>query len=304
MSEEEKAGFESNVTRRDFLRGAAYAGLAATVGIPLTISWADEEVATTRVVLMRHENALDASGNPNAEIIKVMLDQAVSALLDEEKPLDAWKGLVSPDDIVGIKSNAWGPLPTPSEMEDAIQNAIVGAGVKQENISIDDQGVRFDPIFRKATALINVRPLRTHHWSGVGGLLKNYIMFVPEPSEYHGNSCADLAAIWKLPIVKDKTRLNILLLLRPLFHGIGPHHYDETYIWQYNGILVGTDPVAVDAVGLQIFEAKRQAHFGEKRRLKPPAHHIAYADIRHKLGTSDLGKIQLLKLGWQEDVLI
>ncbi len=35
MSEEEIAGLKSNVTRRDFLRGAAYAGLAATVGIPL-----------------------------------------------------------------------------------------------------------------------------------------------------------------------------------------------------------------------------------------------------------------------------
>lgn len=304
MSEDEIAGFEGNVTRRDFLRGAAYAGLAATVGIPLKISWADEEVATTRVVLMRHEKALDASGNPNSEIIKMMLDQAISALLDEEKPDDAWKRLVSPDDIVGIKSNEWGPLPTPLEVENAIQAAVVGAGVKQENISIDDRGVRFDPVFQKATALINVRPLRTHHWSGVGGLLKNYITFIPEPSDYHGNSCADLATIWKLPIVKDKTRLNILLLLRPLFHGIGAHHYDETYVWEYNGILVGTDPVAVDAVGLQIFEAKRHIHFGEKKSLKPPAHHIAYADIRHKLGTSDLGKIQLLKLGWQENILI
>jgi hypothetical protein len=304
MSEEKMARLEGSVTRRDFLRGAACAGLAATVGIPLRMSWADEEVALTRVVLMRHEEALDASGNPNSEIIKVMLDQAISALLDEEKPDDAWKRLVNPDDIVGIKSNEWGPLPTPWEVEDVIQTAIIDAGVKPENISIGDRGVRFDPVFRKATALINVRPLRTHHWSGVGGLLKNYIMFVPEPSDYHDNSCADLAAIWKLPAVKDKTRLNILLLLRPQFHGIGPHHYDEAYVWEYKGLLVGTDPVAVDAVGLQIFEAKRRAHFGEKKPLKPPAHHIAYADIRHKLGTSDLGKIQLLKLGWQEDILI
>lgn len=304
MSGKGKAGSEGSVTRRDFLRGAACAGLATTIGIPLKLSWASEEEAGARVVLIRNEKALDASGNPDEEVIKMMLDQAISALLDEKEPSDAWKRLVGPDDIVGIKSNNWGPLPTPPEVEDVIRTAVIGAGVKHENISIDDQGVRFDPIFQKATALINVRPLRTHHWAGVGGLLKNYIMFVPEPSHYHGNSCADLAAIWKLPIVKDKTRLNILLLLRPLFHGIGPHHYDETYVWKYNGILVGKDPVAVDAVGLKIFEAKRRIHFGEKKRLKPPAHHIAYADIRHQLGTSDLNKIHLVKLGWQDDILI
>jgi hypothetical protein len=62
--------------------------------------------------------------------------------------------------------------------------------------------------------------------------------------------------------------------------------------------------VALDAVGLRIFWAKRLAYFGKDRPMKPPAHHIAFADTKHKVGTSDLRKIEIVKLGWKEGILI
>lgn len=304
MNEKKKGSQRNLITRRDFLKGATCAGLATAVGLPVSAAWATEETALTRVVLIRDKDALDDSGNPNATVIKDMFDRAISALFDEKEASEAWKKVVGPGDIVGIKSNDWGPRQTPLVVEEILKKAVIAAGVKEGDISVNDRGVLYDPVFQKATALINVRPMRAHHWAGVGSLLKNYIMFVPEPSDYHGNSCADLASIWKLPIVKGKTRLNILIMLSPQFHCIGPHHFDETYTWEYNGILAGTDPVAVDATGLRILEAEREVFFGERRPLKPPAHHIAYADIRHGLGTSDPSKIELVKLGWQEDILI
>ena len=174
----------------------------------------------------------------------------------------------------------------------------------EKNISVNDQQVLRDPVFRDATALINVRPLRTHNWSGVGSLIKNYIMFVDTPESYHGDSCADLAKIWKLPSVEGKTRLNILVVLTPLFHGIGPHHYNPKYTWAYKGLLVGFDPVAVDATGVRILQAKRRAFFEEDRPLNPPPKHVFLADTRHHLGTADPEKINLVRLGWQEDSLI
>jgi hypothetical protein len=146
--------------------------------------------------------------------------------------------------------------------------------------------------------------MRTHHWSGVGSLLKNYIMFVEEPWQYHDNSCADLAKLWRLSHVKDKTRLNILVMLTPLFHGIGAHHFDKTYTWPYKGLLVGTDPVAVDAVGLEILRAKRKEFFGDDRPLKPSPHHIALADTKHKLGVADPNKIDIIRIGLAEGSLI
>lgn len=293
------------ITRRDFLKGGICATLAATMGFP----WESQEkkakiVKMTRVVLIRDKEAIDAKGRINAKVIQQMLDQAVSALLDKEDPIEAWKNLIKPTDVVGIKSNVWGPLPTPKEVEQTIKQRVMDAGVPEKKIGIDDRGVLDDSIFMNSTALVNARPLRTHHWSGVGGCIKNYVMFVPYPPDYHGNVCADLAAIWKLPIVKGKTRLNVLILLSPLFHGIGRHHFDRKYTWNYQGILVGTDPVALDAVGVHIFQAKRLDYFGEEKPLKPSPRHIILADTKHKLGTSDLQKIELVKLGWKEDILI
>ncbi|UCE65550.1 MAG: DUF362 domain-containing protein [Candidatus Zixiibacteriota bacterium] len=300
---------KSGVTRRDFIKGASLAGMAAAFGMPFDISFAEEIVPKTRVVLIRDENVLDTEGNVNAKIIGRMLDEAVTVLLETKNPAETWKKVVNPDDVVGIKSNEWGPLPTPAELEQAIKSRVMEAGVPEDKIAIDDRGVLHNNVFKNSTALINVRPMRTHHWSGVGSLLKNYIMFTPRPDDYHDNSCADLAELWKIPQTRGKTRLNILVVLTPLFHGVGthhfePHHFDRKYIWQYKGLLVGTDPVAVDGTGLRIIEAKREQYFGEYRPMKPPPHHIAYADIRHGLGVSDPNKIELVKLGWQDGVLI
>ena len=292
------------VTRRDFIKGASLAGMAAAFGMPFDISLADDIVPKTRVVLIRDENVLDTEGNINAEILSRMLDEAISALFEAENSQEAWKKIIRPDDIVGIKSNEWGPLPTPAELEQAIKSRVMEAGVPEDKIAIDDRGVLYNDVFKNSTALINVRPFRTHHWSGVGSLLKNYIMFTPRPDDYHDNSCADLAKLWEKPMLKGKTRLNILVVLTPLFHGVGAHHFDSKYLWNYKGLLVGTDPVAVDATGLRIIEARREQYFGEYRPMKPPPHHIAYADIRHGLGVSDPNKIKLLKLGWQDGVLI
>ena len=304
MDKKNKVSSKGGVTRRDFIKGASLAGMAAAFGMPVEISFADDVLAKTRVVLIRDENVLDSEGNVNAEIISHMLDEAVTALFDTENSADAWRKIIRPDDIVGIKSNEWGPLPTPRELENAIKKRVMEAGVSEKNVAVDDRGVLYNDVFKNSTALINVRPLRTHHWSGVGSLLKNYIMFTPRPDDYHDNSCADLAKLWEKPIIKGKTRLNILVLLTPLFHGVGAHHFDRKYLWAYNGLLMGTDPVAVDATGLRIIEARRGQFFGEYRPMKPPAHHIAYADIRHGLGVSDPNKIEFIKLGWQEGILI
>lgn len=129
-------------------------------------------------------------------------------------------------------------------------------------------------------------------------------MFVNNPWAYHGDSCADLAKIWKEQGLDKKTRLNVLVMLTPLFHGIGPHHFNRNYIWQYNGLLVGFDPVAVDSIGVQILQAKRKDFFGEDRPLNPPAKHITLAETRHHLGIANPDNIEVIKMGWEKDILV
>lgn len=291
-------------TRREFLKDSATATAAGLLYLNFgekVFGGADKK---TRVVLVRNELVVNDLNKPQPDIVKKMLDDAVTALLDIDDPVKAWQKIIKPNDVVGIKTNVWRHLSTTSAVENAIKRRVTNAGVAEENIGINDRGIRNDPIFQKATALINARPLRTHHWSGVGSLIKNYIMFVKNPSEYHPDSCADLAKIWFLPPVKDKTRLNILVLFTPLFHGVGPHHFSPQYVWAYKGLIVGLDPVAVDAVGVKILQEKRNQFFKENRPLNPPPKHIFLADTRHHLGTANPEKIELIKLGWKKDILI
>jgi hypothetical protein len=100
------------------------------------------------------------------------LDEAACILTGEKETRLAWQSMFTKADIVGIKTNAWRYLPTPKELEGVIQQRLLDVGISSGNISIDDRGVLDNPVFNKATALVNVRPVRTHHWSGVGSCLK------------------------------------------------------------------------------------------------------------------------------------
>ncbi|MBS3917639.1 MAG: DUF362 domain-containing protein [Deltaproteobacteria bacterium] len=293
------------ITRRDFLRGTAYTAFAAALGPSLSGETKAEE--KVKVVLIRDENAIDQQGNINQRVVQKMLDQGVCQLLGVENPVQAWKKLIKPNDIVGIKSNVWFYLPTPEELESAIVKRVMEAGVPKKNIGIDDRGVLNNPIFKSSTALINVRPLRTHHWSGIGGCIKNYCMFVPAyllPLHYHSDSCSPLASIWGKAIVKGKTRLNILSLIRTQFYNRGAHHFDRRFVSEYKGLLIGQDPVALDAVGARLLQLQRTAHFGEDKPLDNPPTHIFAADEKYKLGVSDLRRINIVKLGWAEGTLL
>lgn len=295
---------EKVITRRDFIRVAAFSPLAGALAQGRMRTKGTASPSRSRVVLVRDEKALVSFKKPDPEVVQNMLDEAVTTLLEEKGPVEAWKRLVKSSDIVGIKTNVMHYLPTTTEVEQAIKKRILDVGVSEQNIGIDDRGVRRNPIFQRATAIINARPARTHHWSGIGGCIKNHIMFAPRASAYHPDSCADLAALWKEFNLIERTKLNILVMLNPQFHTVGPHSYNDKYVWDYKGIMVSRDPVAVDALGLMIIEAKRREYFGEDLPMQTPAKHIRIADTRHNLGVSDPGRIELIKLGWTEGILI
>ena len=292
---------KNRVTRRQFNVSIAALGGASVFGG--RILRAGAAPAKTKVVLVRDATVLDEKGKPKQDVILKMLDSAVAALTGKQG-VAGWKTFLKPTHVVGIKTNQWQYLPTTVEVESALKQRVLDVGVKAQDIAIDDRGVLNNPVFQRANALINARPMRAHHWAGVGSLIKNYIMFSPSPSSWHDDSCANLAGVWSLPIVKGKTRLNVLVMLTPQFHGVGPHNFNPKYVWSYYGLIVGFDPVACDSVGLRIIEAKRRAFFGEERPLAPPAKHIALADTRHHLGTADPRKIEIVRIGYDQDSLV
>ena len=320
-----------HVSRRGFIKGAAASAAITSMGIsgcrtrrtegPATGSAVSKEKQRASpaprsapgqptgrrpdqatVVLVRDAEVLDGRGRVRARVLAAMLDRAVGSITRKSTPAQAWEVLLQPQDRLGIKTNVWRHLRTPPALEQAITRRARGVGIPADRIGLDDRGALKS--LKDCTALINVRPLRSHHWAGVGGCIKNYIPFVSKPWTYHPDSCADLGAIWNLPVVKGKTRLNILVMLTPLFHGRGPHHFAPEYLWNYKGLLVSTDPVAADAVGVQILQAKRREHFGKEVPFSTRTKHIQVAASRHMLGVSDPLRIEVRQLGWKDGALL
>jgi len=292
------------INRRQFIIGASAAALGTRLRLSGQETIAPIKSGRSRVVLVRDLNVLDENGSPKYAVVQEMLDTGIKALTGRPDPQSAWKTIIKPGDVVGIKNNRWSYLRTTAEVETSLKKRIMEVGVKEADISVDDLGVLQNPVFQRATALINARPMRSHHWAGVGSLIKNYIMFIPEPISIHPDSCADLASIWDLPVVKGKTRLNVLVMFTPQFHSFGPHSFNPKYVWKYHGLMLGFDPVAVDATGLRIIEAIRRDFFAEDRPLNPPAKHIAIADSKYHLGTADPQKIELIKIGYDKDSFV
>jgi hypothetical protein len=203
------------------------------------------------------------------------------------------------DDTVGVKFTRcdWMRVHTDQAVIDAVVKRVGEAGVVKERIFAQDGGL---PV-AKCTALINVPSVKVHTLTGIAVAMKNYINFAPAPSKYHAPS-TNLGEIFLMPDVKGKTRLVVVDLLRPYF-GPGPQ-INPLHRWNYHGIMVATDPVAVDSVCLGICQAKRNLFKGEPWPITPPPDFIAAGDKTYKLGTSDPTKIKLVRLGWDKDILV
>jgi hypothetical protein len=62
--------------------------------------------------------------------------------------------------------------------------------------------------------------------------------------------------------------------------------------------------VAADATGARIIQIKLNSFFETERPISPPPSHIAAADNRFGLGNSRPEQIELITLGWDDEILI
>ena len=290
---------QRRLTRRDFLRGTVGATLAASVlGVPW-VHGSQSAARSSQVVVVRDKNVMDAQRNVDSVILQSMLDRTVLMVSGRATVQEAWSELIKPDDIVGLVPTPH-LNPTHPELVGVVKASLVKeAGISESRI-ISAQGGKRRP--GRCTALISVPALKGHWLTGIGTVLKNYIMYSGRPSRYHDERSAKLGEIWLIPEVKAKTRLVLVDALYPLCDK-GPQP-DPRYKWAYNGLIAGTDPVAVETVSLNILNAKRQALRGEPWPISPPPVCIEAADNAYGLGTSKLEEIKISHYGWEEELLI
>ncbi|MCS7254079.1 MAG: DUF362 domain-containing protein [Armatimonadota bacterium] len=332
--------------RRQFLK-ATFGGLIA-LGARASGQVASRQVRS-RVVIARHKLfyslpdekpywTLDA--NQLYWALFQMVNVALARLFGTGDAPTAWRRLIKPNEIVGIKVNciAGATLSTSPMLVNAIIASLCSSGIRQEQIIVWDRMseelkragyvIRTSPpgvlcygtdvvgyrkqlssfgevttfvsniIAQQCDAIINAPVLKTHQIAGITAALKNHFGSINNPNRYHPNRCDPYVADANcLPEIRHTHRLVICDALRPLCHG-GPED-NPKFRWNYGGIIVGVDPVAVDACGLQIIRERRKAiRLGE---IYPePTYILTAADYKHSLGTFDERQIDVVEVDLSE----
>lgn len=275
--------------------GASLAGLDRLDGL------ARQAVRPARsavVTLVRDRGALTASRSVDAAVLSRMLSETVMGMTGERSARAAWQSFIKPTDVVGIVPTEH-LNPTHRELFDEVRRSLVDAGVPSANVVNANGGIEKA---KGCTALIALPALKAHWLTGIGTVLKNYILFSGQPSRYHDANNAGLGEIWNLPGVKGKTRLVLVDALRPLCDK-GPQP-DPRYMWDYDGLIAGVDPVAVEAIARRIILEKRRQIRGEVWPLSPPPLCVTAADEVYALGTSRRNGIKVNAVGWTDGLLI
>jgi len=131
------------------------------------------------------------------------------------------------------------------------------------------------------TAIVNVPILKDHDLAGVSIGMKNFFGIIHNPNKYHDRNCNPYVAdLNSHPFIKDKLRLIVCDALKAQYHG-GPA-FKPQWAWDFQGMLIGTDPVALDRVGAQIIEKKRKE--ANMSSLKEAGREPKYIQTAARLG--------------------
>ena len=121
-------------------------------------------------------------------------------------------------------------------------------------------------VTRRVNKMVMMPALKDHGSAGVTGCLKNMSHgLVNNVARSHStpdtNVCNQfIPQIVNHPIIRKKCVLQIMDAIRGIYQG-GPFSSEQNahWAWEYNALLVATDPVALDHVEWDIIDAKRKA---------------------------------------------
>ncbi len=145
----------------------------------------------------------------------------------------------------------------------------------------------------RCNKIINMPILKDHGICGMTFSLKNYFGAIHNPNKYHLNRCnpyiGDLNA---MKLIRERETLIVGDLSRIQAEG-GPS-FKSAWAVPYGGVIVGRDPVAVDAAALAILDATRK-RIG-RPDLKAKGLYPDYIEAAAKTDAGSLEGIQLVEI--------
>ncbi len=143
-------------------------------------------------------------------------------------------------------------------------------------------------ITQHCDAVINLPVLKDHGIAGVTMSLKNMFGAIHNPNKYHLNvGDPYIPDVYMLPSIGRKVRFTICDAIQAQYEG-GPSYMPQ-WTWSYNGLFLGTDPVALDHTGWQIIEEERKKNDIKSLKAdnREPTYIATAADAQHRLGTNN-----------------
>jgi uncharacterized protein (DUF362 family) len=321
-------------SRRDFLRGCVAGVVVARSGGKRLPPFASPE--KSKVVIARDPLLCSPGPGLDSDRLLKMLDRSLQSVYGTHTPLAAWKKVVRPGEVVGLKVNGLSGvgMTTSVLLVESICERLREAGIPPKDIVIWDRlntdlenaGFRINSqqdrirtigndtlgyedelaifggvgsrlaktLTQVCDAVINLPVLKDHGIAGVTIALKNMFGAIHNPNKYHINAGDPYVAdVNMLPPIRQKVRLHICDATTAQYEG-GPS-FKPQWTWPFNGLIVSRDPVALDSVGWQILERKRNEKGMESLQAvgRAPNYIATAADPQHRLGTTEPDRIQL-----------
>jgi uncharacterized protein (DUF362 family) len=278
--------------RRSFIKKSALAA-GSTILYPRISSCKSMPVQEkSRVVQVSH-----TSESTNSEQISALLDNGMCSLFDCDNSLEAWRKIINPGEVIGLKVNCLsGYGATHSSLTDAIIERLIEIGVKKGDIIIWDRLSKDleDGGFKIQDRRNNIRIIGNE----LLGFYHDLQVFGSVASLVCNTVVRECDCIINLPLLKDHSIAGLTMSLKNMFGAIhNPNKYHlntgDPYIadvnmlpsiqkkvrlhicdaieaqyeggpsfmphwrWPVNSLFLSTDPVALDYNGWQIVDAKR-----------------------------------------------
>jgi uncharacterized protein (DUF362 family) len=284
----------------------------------------------SRVIQTRHTGVWNGE-NLSSEAIRQMLDASITNLTGLNNASEAWSALFGPGERIAIKVNTisasgyWTHVPLVMAVTERLQAVGVmperiivfdrssqeleraGYLINKDNFGVHcygtdgdytsgwtimDTEISLSSILLECDALINIPLLKQHSITGLSFAMKNHYGTFNRPGSFHGKRAEKgIPELNALAPLKERARLIIgdaLDVVKAGWHDSTPG----------DSILMSFDPVALDTVGLQVYNDTMTAE-GNDSAIKV-ATSLARAwlanGVELGVGTNDPNNIDLVEV--------
>jgi uncharacterized protein (DUF362 family) len=210
-----RIGPQHGITRRGLL-GAALSGALVAGGAP----------EKSKIVIARDPALRAAGGSPDSGRVLKMLDRAMQSFYGGDSPTAAWKKVVRPGEVIGLKVNCLsgrGAATNPVLVE-AICERLEQAGIPQKDIVIWD---RLNSDLESAGYRVASRKDRVRCIGNDTGGYDNELAVYGSAGSLLSNTLTRACdAVINLPVLKDHGIVGVTLALKNMFGAIhNPNKY-------------------------------------------------------------------------------